>query len=195
VQAGQGSRTYAFKAFLDGQPIGEHTFTVVAEGDAYRVTSAADFRVKIMGFTAYRHRHRAEETWAGDCLTGLSSSTDDDGKAESVKLVAMAGANQITTHAGTASEPGCLMSYAYWNPAMRRQARLLNPQTGHVDAVTIERVAEGRVAVGATEVDASDWRITGGRSPIDVWISAQGEWVGLDSMVDKGRHQLTYRLP
>ena len=195
AQAADGTRSYAFKAFLDGKPIGEHTFTIATDGDTRRVASEADFRVKIIGITAYRYHHHAEERWAGDCLTSLSSKTDDDGKPESVRLAKQGDANEITTAAGTTSEPGCLMSFAYWNPAMRAQKRLLNPQTGKVEAVRIERVADGHVAVGAREVEATDWRITGGESPIDVWISAQGEWIGLDSMVGNGRHELTYRLP
>ena len=193
--AADGTRTYAFEALLDGKPIGRHTFTVATDGDARRVTSEADFRVKIIGITAYRYHHHAEERWRGDCLAGLSSTTDDDGKPARVELARTGDANEITTDAGKRSEPGCLMSFAYWNPAMREQTRLLNPQTGKVDAVKIERVASGRVTVGGHEVDASDWRITGSESPIDVWISAQGEWIGLDSMVSGGRHKLTYRLP
>ena len=87
------------------------------------------------------------------------------------------------------------MTYAYWNPAMRSQSRLLNPQTGKVDAVKVERVGPGRIAVHGADVDAVDWRITGGESPVDVWISAQGDWVGLDSVVSGGKHKLSYRLP
>jgi hypothetical protein len=87
------------------------------------------------------------------------------------------------------------MTYAYWNPAMREQKRLLNPQTGKVDAVTVTRVASGNILVGGKDVAATDWRITGGESPVDVWVSAAGDWVGLDSMVGNGKHKLTYRLP
>ena len=189
------TRVYAFKAFLDGKQIGEHRFTVASDGATRKVTSEADFSVKIIGITAYRYHHHAEEQWTGECLAGLTSSTDDDGKPASVELVKRGDANEITTHAGKKSEPGCLMTYAYWNPAMREQKRLLNPQTGKVDAVTVERVGSGTVAVGGKDVAAADWRITGGESPVDVWISEQGEWVALDSMVGNGRHKLTYRLP
>ena len=193
--AESGSRSYAFQAFLDGKPIGEHRFTVVADGAGRRVTSDADFAVKFIGFTAYRYRHHAEEHWTGDCLAGLVASTDDDGKAASVKLVKTGDVDAITTHDGTRRESGCLMTYAYWNPALRDQKRLLNPQTGKVDAVRIERVSEGTIRVGGRDVAATDWRITGGEAPVDVWLSAQGEWVGLDSTVAKGGHKLSYRLP
>jgi hypothetical protein len=191
-----GTRTYAFKAFLDGKPIGQHRFTVASDGAGGRkVTSEADFQVKVLGFTAYRYHHHADEQWAGDCLAGLQSTTDDDGKAAKVSLDKGGDANTIRTNAGTKSEPGCLMTYAYWNPAMREQKRLLNPQTGQVDAVKVERVGAGKVAVDGHDVAATGWRISGGESPIDLWISDSGDWVGLDSMVSNGRHKLTYRLP
>jgi hypothetical protein len=193
--ADAGTRVYAFKAFLDDKPIGEHRFTVVTEGATRHVTSDADFVVKFLGFSAYRYRHHAQEQWSGDCLSSLASSTDDDGKAATVKLVRSGDTDEITTGAGKTSESGCLMTYAYWNPAMRTQRRLLNPQTGKVDDVRIERVADGDVDASGKRVHATDWRITGGESPVDVWISDQGEWVGLDSMVSKGKHKLRYRLP
>ena len=189
------TRTWAFQAALDGKPIGEHRFTVVTDGAARQVTSEADFAVKFLGFNAYRYHHHAEERWSGECLAGLVASTDDDGKPARVKLVKTGDSDEITTNAGNRAETGCLMTYAYWNPAMREQKRLLNPQTGKVDAVKAERVGDGRIAVGGKDVAATDWRITGGESPVDVWISEAGEWVGLDSMVSNGKHKLTYRLP
>ena len=189
------TRVYAFKAFLDDKPIGEHRFTVATEGGNRKVTSEADFAVKFVGITAYHYHHHADEQWAGECLSGLASSTDDDGKPASVKLVKAGDVNEITTNAGTKSEPGCLMTYAYWNPALRERKRLLNPQTGQVDSVKVEKVGSGTIPVAGKDVAATDWRITGGESPIDVWISDQGDWIGLDSMVSNGRHKLTYRLP
>ena len=195
AQAADGTRTYAFTAFLDGKAIGEHRFTVVTEGTSRHVTSDAGFTVKFLGFEAFHYRHHAEEQWAGECLSGVQSTTDDDGKPASVKLVKSGDANEITTATGSQSVGGCLMTYAYWNPAMREQKRLLNPQTGKVDAVKVERVFTAKIPVGGQDVVADDWRITGGESAIDVWLTPQGEWVGLDSVVAHGKHKLTYRLP
>lgn len=193
--ADAGTRVYAFQAFLDDKRIGEHRFTVVTEGATRHVTSDADFVVKFLGFSAYRYRHHAEEQWSGACLASLAASTADDGKSTSVNLAKSGDANEIETAGHASSVPGCLMTYAYWNPAMRSQVRLLNPQTGRVDAVRIERVADGDVTVGGKPVHAFDWRVAGGDAPIDVWISDQGDWVGLDSRVGKGKHKLSYRLP
>ena len=193
AHAADGTRVYAFKAFLDDKPIGEHRFTVVTEGNDRKVTSEAEFAVKFIGITAYHYHHHAQEQWSGDCLAALTAGTDDDGKLASVKLVKNGDVDEIATNAGKKTESGCLMTYAYWNPAMREQKRLLNPQTGKVDAVTVARVADGRVTVDGKDVAATDWRIIGGESPVDVWISEQGDWVGLDSMVGNGKHKLSYR--
>jgi hypothetical protein len=188
------SHVYAFHALLDGQPIGEHRFTVVVDGADRKVTSEADFTVKFLGMSVFRYHHHADEQWKGDCLETLSSTTDDDGKPEKVRLERDGDTNRIATATGTTSAPGCLMSYAYWNPALRTQTRLLNPQTGKVDAVRIARVGGGTIPVDGKPVAATQWRIDAPESPIDVWVSDQGEWIGLDSMVDKGRHKLSYRL-
>ena len=42
-------------------------------------------------------------------------------------------------------------------------------------------------------VAAQQWRLSGAAAPLDLWYSAQGEWIGLDSVVAGGR-QLSYRL-
>ncbi len=195
AHAADGARVYAFTAFLDGKPIGEHRFTVVTEGATRRVTSDAEFTVKFLGFSAFHYRHHADEQWAGDCLAGLQSTTDDDGKPAHVRLGKTGDANEIATASGSRTVDGCVMSYAYWNPALRTQKRLLNPQTGQVDDVRVERVFTAHIPVHGKDVVADDWRITGGEAPIDVWVDEHGDWIGLDSVVAHGKHKLTYRLP
>lgn len=186
-----------FRALLDGKPIGQHRFTVTrnagAQGDERKVLSEASFTVKFLGITAYRYRHTATEQWRGDCLAALSATTDDDGKASSVSTEADGNALSVKTAATAQSLKGCVMSFAYWNPAIQTQTRLLNAQTGKAEAVQVSRVGSGSVEVRGQAVAATQFRITGPAQPIDVWYSAQGEWVGLDSLVAGGR-KLSYRL-
>jgi len=171
-----------FQALLDGTPIGHHRFSVTGQGDERKVVSEANFQVKFLGFSAYTYRHKATEHWQGECLTALNSTTDDDGKPESVR----ADRNDPTLK-------GCVMSFAYWNPAIQTQSKLLNAQTGKLESVQVKRVGSGSVEVRGKPVEATEFRITGAASPIVVWYSAQGEWVGLDSTVAGGR-KLSYRL-
>ena len=190
-----------FRALLDGKPIGQHRFSVTAKtgakvgalGDERRVISEASFAVKFLGITAYRYRHKATEQWRGDCLTALTATTDDDGKPSSVRTEADGDALTIMTASATQSLNGCVMSFAYWNPAIQTQSRLLNAQTGKAEAVQVSRIGSGSVEVRGQPVAATRFRITGAAEPIDVWYSAQGEWIGLDSLVAGGR-KLSYRL-
>ena len=187
------SGDWNFRALLNGKPIGQHRFSVTAQGDERRVVSEASFAVKILGITAYRYRHKATEQWRGDCLATLSATTDDDGTASSVRTEAQGEGLSVTSGATTQSLQGCVMSFAYWNPAIQTQARLLNAQTGKIETVQVSRVGSGSVEVRGQPVAATQFRITGPAAPIDVWYSAQGEWIGLDSIVAGGR-KLSYRL-
>jgi hypothetical protein len=190
------ARVYAFEVRLDDKPIGHHRFEVVDDGDTRRVTSAADLAVTVLGLRVYAYRHRAEERWTGGCLDALSASTDDDGHASAVRMARRGDVDDIEADGVHARADGCLASYAYWDPALlARQSRLLDPQSGRVDAVAVERAGGGTVAVGGRAVEATRWRIVGRAAPIDVWVSAAGEWIGLDSTVGKGAHRLSYRLP
>jgi len=182
-----------FSVFLDDKPIGEHRFSFGGTEDARSVVSEASFTVKLLGLTVYRYRHRAVEKWRGDCLSELTAATDDDGKASRVRTEAEADGLAVVTDAGRQALKGCVMSFAYWNLAIQRQPRLLNAQTGRSESVQVSRAGGGTVEVRGRQVAATRWRIDGPAQPIDVWYSEQGEWVGLDSMVDGGR-KLIYRL-
>lgn len=172
-----------FRALLDGKPIGQHRFSVSGEGDERKVVSEASFAVKFLGITAYRYRHKATEEWRDNCLTAMNATTDDDGKSE-----------QVRADRNDALLKGCVMSFAYWNPAIQNQTRLLNAQTGKLETVQVKRIGSGPIEVRGKPVEATEFRITGAGNPIAVWYSAQGEWVGLDSTVAGGR-KLSYRLP
>ena len=189
-----GPREWNFQAQLDGKPIGEHRFRLETAGEERQLDSDANFTVKILGITAYRYRHHARETWRGDCLAALEASTDDDGKASRVQAERQGDALQVDTGAAKQALPGCVMSFAYWNPALRSQSRLLNAQTGKLETVQVQPLGHAPVEVHGQPVDASGYRISGAGQPIDVWYSPQGDWIGLDSLVG-GKRRLSYRLP
>jgi hypothetical protein len=122
------SGEWVFRVLLDDKPIGEHRFTLSAQGERRQLRSVAAFDVKFLGFSAYRYRLDVTEQWQGDCLTALSANTDDDGKRSSV-MARSDGDNKlrIASPTGEQAVDGCLMSFAYWNPGLRSQTRLLDP--------------------------------------------------------------------
>lgn len=184
-----------FTALLDGKPIGKHRFSVSARGGERTVQSDADFNVTFIGISAYRYRHRDTEQWRGECLSAMSSTTDDDGKKSSVEAQGSGHDAGLTIKTPRGSEPvtGCLMSFAYWNPLIEHQTRLLNAQTGVIEQVQVSRAERGTIEVRGQSVAATRWRITGPAQPVDLWYSERGDWIGLDSTVAGGR-KLTYRL-
>lgn len=184
---------WAFKVLLDGTPIGTHAFTPEPGAADRRVLqSRADFQVKVLGFNAYRYHHAATEHWRGDCLDSLQASTDDDGRKTVVTLKREGDSSTLTGPEGTRALAGCVMTFAYWNPRILQATQLLNPQTGRYETVRIVDLGTGSIDVRGRPVEARHYRIDGPKEPIELWYSAGGDWLGLDSRV--GRRQLSYRL-
>lgn len=188
------AQTWDYTVLLDGDPIGTHRFVVQA-GDAgsRSVHTEAEFRVRLLGVPVYRYRHTADERWQGDCLQQLDAQTDDDGERSQVQARADDGGLRLKSPLGESTAAGCLMSFAYWNPALRLQNRLLNVQTGRIEEVRWQRMESTGIPVRGRTVEATRWRLTGIERPLDVWWTQDGRWVGLDAAVRGGR-QLSYRI-
>lgn len=199
LAAAAADAQWLFDVRLDARAIGQHRFALTAQAEGRRLTSEAQFDVRMLGIPLYRYRHQATERWQGDCLAALQSSTDDDGRSVQVQGEADGGRFRLAVREGAegvrrteVDSGGCLMSFAYWNPRLAGQRQLLNPATGKVEAVTVEALPEQMLEVAGRPTAVRGLRIGGLARPIDVWY-ADGRWVGLDSTVDGGR-RLSYRL-
>ena len=190
-------RVWDFEVRLDGKPIGSHRFTLSQQGEERTLVTQADFRVSFLGIVVYRYHHENTERWRGECLISMDAHTMDDGKPSRVLARSEAAGLQIDVNGKLATPPtqACLMSFAYWNPALLTQApaRLLNSQNGRIESVQISRLADSRIEVRGAQQTAQRWRITGVDAPIELWYSPQGDWLALESQVRGGR-VLQYRL-
>ena len=186
-------RVWSFRVYLDDAPIGHHRFTLHETASTRELMSEARFTVKILGINAYRYAHNATERWRGDCLNGLTARTDDNGEPTNVN--ASRAGERLTISGNRTPEPlsGCVMTFAYWNPAILRESRLLNAQTGEYEAVRVALVGEEKITVKGAPVTATRYRITGSKHPIDLWYSSDNEWLQLESTLSGGR-RLRYRL-
>lgn len=199
-QAFAEAAEWHFEARLDDRPIGQHRFTLEGQGTQRQLLSLAHFSVKVLGLEVYRYEHQAQEQWEGDCLRAMTSRTRDGGRTSRVSAQTVGEGPAARLRVNRDDEPkpqeleGCVMGFAYWNPAFRTQRRLLNVQTGKLEDVRIERAPDGQIGVRGTPVAAQRWRIHAQQQTIDVWYaSGSGEWIGLDAQVSGGR-QLSYRL-
>lgn len=183
-----------FAVALDGRPIGSHVFEIDGPPAARTVRTQAAFRVALLGLTLYRYQHEATERWNGDCLVALQSRTEDDAPARTVRAEQRAGRLVVDAPDAPHTVDGCVMSFAYWHPALRMQTRLLNSQTGRLENVRVVAAGTGSVLAGGAPVPAQRWRIEGIPEPVEVWYgTADGRWLGLDATVAGGR-RLSYRL-
>jgi len=187
LAAAAAEREWRFRVLLDEAEVGTHTFRVEERDGERRVASDARFTVKFLFFDAYTYSHRARERWQGECLSGIEARTDDNGESLAVRGARRGAHFEVATHDGTARLPGCVMSFAYWNPRMLAQPRLLNAQTGEYTEVKIEPLGEETLSVRGAPLRARRYVLSAEDFRIDLWYAASDEWVQLESRTSGGR--------
>jgi hypothetical protein len=193
VDAGVAShREWRFEVLLDDKPIGLHRFQLSTAGETRELLSEANFRVKILGLTVYDYSHQSSERWKNDCLQRIDASTDDNGDDFFVRGKGGDHGLLVESQTGSASLSGCVMTFAYWNPAMLQQQRLLNTQTGEYIRINVERLGEQTLDMRGRAVPALHYRVRAGERDIELWYSSERDWLGLSSTTRGGR-QLHYR--
>jgi hypothetical protein len=185
--------TWNFRVFLDEREIGIHRFQLIESEDRRTLSSTARFAVRLLMIPAYRYEHVATERWDGDCLEQLISRTDDDGEAFEVQAERLRDATIVRTPRGTQRLDACVMSFAYWNPRMLRETRLLNPQDGEYVNVRIDTAGTETIIVSGTPTQARRYALRSADLSIDLWYSLDDRWLALETIAPGGR-KLSYRL-
>ena len=184
---------WPFKVYLDDQPVGEHRFSTQTSQDSLQLISEAHFDVRILAIPVYRYSHRSEERWKSNCLEQIHATTDDNGSPQEVRGERNSNAFAISVAGKSQTLPSCIMTFAYWNPEMLRQSKLLNPQTGEWVDVRIQHLGKDSIQVAEKDQLADHYHLSAPKFEIDLWYDPSGQWVGLDSKLDSGS-KLRYRL-
>lgn len=182
-----------FTAFLDDKEIGYHHFTASRQGDLIALKSEARFNVKFLFINAYSYAHNSDETWQNDCLRAIQASTDDNGEHYEVKGRVQGGQFILQTRQNTMTLPACIMTFAYWNPQFLTQNKLLNVQDGAYLDVEIKPTGQEMIMVRGKTVPANRYQLTAKDIDIQLWYSADGDWLQLESITEGG-YKLSYRL-
>jgi len=192
--AADNGREWRFKVYLNDREIGYHSFQLADAGEEQRITSEARFKVKVLFFNAYRYEHVNTEQWEGNCLERIEAATDVNGDAFSVLGAQRGDSFEVSTAEGSDSLPGCVKTFAYWNPEFLGASRLLNSQTGEYIDVQVVLVSEAEtLSVKGQPVQATRYRLLADELEIDLWYSTDREWLALESKLEKGR-KLRYEL-
>lgn len=188
-----GASEWPFTAYLDGKEIGQHRFAITKSGDGVTLTSEADFQIKILFINAYQYQHRASEVWRNDCLQKLEARTEENRQVSLVVGKQQSGSFKVEGPKGQLALPNCSMTFAYWNPKMLQQDKLLNPQTGEWLDVNIRRISRETIEVRGQPVTAERYRLTTSTMKIDLWYSEKQEWLALESTTPEG-YLISYKL-
>jgi hypothetical protein len=187
------AREWPFTAYLDGKEIGQHRFAISEQNGMLELVSEAEFNVKVLFINAYKYQHKAVEQWQGSCLQSLEANTRENRDISVVQGKKMPGGFHVQGPKGTLQLPACAMTFAYWNPDILRQDKLLNPQTGEWVDVSIANMGNERIAVRGREVDARRYRLTAPKMQIDLWYSSENQWLALESTTPEG-YLISYQL-
>ena len=178
---------------LDGKPVGSQRFVLTNEDGRTRLETVADFKVKFLFATVYRYLHQNEETWEGDCLAEISSTTDANGKPYSVTGKKREGFFEVTGLNSTEKLPQCISTFAYWDPDFLQHSRLLNTQNGEYLEVEVSEPQPDVRIVKGDEVPALKYQLKAGELDLQLWYSTDDEWLALESRT-KGDRILSYEL-
>jgi len=185
-------QVFDFDVNLDKRPIGTHRFTVRQINGTASIQSNASFDVRFLGLSAYRYRHRASEQWKDGCLQAIDATTDDNGRSLRVTGIEREGRFQLEQPT-IAALSACLSAYAYWNrDLLLRQRELLNPQTGRIDALSVESLGRETLELEGRTVAVERFRLHSAQNIIDLWYSLRGDWLRLETTT--GSRRLIYQL-
>lgn len=187
--------TYAeewnFDAVLNDKVIGQHTFIYENE----KIISNANFKFEYL-FMDFIYQHKSTETWQEGCLKTISSKTDDDGDLYEVSGHIGTDRFLVTTNNKTSELPSCVMTFAYGNPKILEQKKLMNSQSGEYLDVDIQFIREENHIVKGEDILTDLWRIEAniddGDLLIHLWYDKNMNWVSLKSQTPIG--DMLYKL-
>lgn len=188
------AKEWAFDVYLDKNKIGTHTFTL----NDNTLTSKAKFNVKVLFIEAYKYEHSAKEQWSGDCLNVLEANTTENKVVTKVSAKLDGGTFSVKNGALEQTLPTCVMTFAYWNPKILEQNKLLNPQNAEYLDTTITKLGEAKTEVKGKLIDTAHYKITGAlkgvkKLNIELWYNQDNDWVALKSVTPEG-YNIIYKL-
>jgi hypothetical protein len=187
------NREWSFRVLLDGKDVGNQHFVVTNEDGRTRLETQADFKVKFLFATVYRYMHQNVETWEGDCLTEIQSTTDMNGIPYSVNGQQRDGFFEVVGDGQAEMLPECVMSFAYWNPSFLEHGKLLNSQNGEYLDVEISSPEPDFRTIRGKKVPALKYRLSARELDLQLWYSTDNQWIALESKT-KGNRVLSYEL-
>ena len=195
TSAQANAKDWNFDVFLDKSKIGTHTFNL----NQNLLTSRAKFNVKVLFIEAYKYDHTSKEQFDGDCLASIQSNTTENKVITNVKGAKKDAGFEVTDGKTTQNLPACTMTFAYWNPKILEQAKLLNPQNAEYLDAAFENLGSDKIEVKGKATDTTHYKLKGAlggknKLNIELWYANDGkDWVALKSVTPEG-YNIIYKI-
>lgn len=164
-----------YRVRREGETIGTHRVAFLRDGPDFLVRTDIDIAVKVLGFTAFRYRLKAEETWREGWLHALHSETNDDGERWKLRGERQGEAGEaalsFVVNGKRRTVSGYVLTSSLWHRDTPREQALLDIVKGRVRLIRGIRRGEEAVPVGDGEVTAEHWSIEG-ELRREVWYDA-----------------------
>ncbi len=182
------AQSWNFDVSMDGKPIGTHQFILSdKENNQQILKSEAKFNIKILSISFFKYHHQANENWENSCLKKLEAKTQENSKTTLVKGIQEKTSFKLSSPNITEINAECVMTFAYWNPKILQQKKLLNPQTGDYLSANISALGQETILAKGQSVKAEHYKIDTAKFKIDIWYGQDDEWLALQSLTEDGR--------
>ncbi|MGF1639650.1 MAG: DUF6134 family protein [Rhodospirillales bacterium] len=183
-------RPLRFDILIDDRVVGNHRVDFDGFGSDLLVETRIEIEVKLLFLTLFAYSHRSAETWKGDRLDAFASTTEDNGRRDTVVGRARGPAFEVTGRRGTALAPGDVMVGSFWNPAIVSHTLLIDPQKGTLKEQVVHDRDRTVLSVDGAPRPVTRYRLTSVLDG-DVFYDDQGRWVG--ATFDKRGTRIHYR--
>ena len=186
------AKEWNFDAILNDRVIGQHIFKV----ENLKSLSKANFHIEFLFMDIY-YKHVSNESWSNGCLSKIDSKTDDDGDFFEVKGQLEDKQFELKANKNSFRYPTCLMTFAYWDPSILKQSKLINSQDGELLDINVEFVADELMVIKQEKIMTKHYQLVASKDgdeklKIQLWYDKEMNWVGLSSTTPIG--DIFYKL-
>tara|TARA_B100001175_G_C19409412_1_gene590353 strand:- start:139 stop:765 length:627 start_codon:yes stop_codon:yes gene_type:complete len=186
------AKEWNFDAILNDRVIGQHIFKV----ENLKSLSKANFHIEFLFMDIY-YKHVSNESWSNGCLSKIDSKTDDDGDFFEVKGQLKDKQFELEANKNSFRYPTCLMTFAYWDPSILKQSKLINSQDGELLDINVEFVADELMVIKQEKIMTKHYQLVASKDgdeklKIQLWYDKEMNWVGLSSTTPIG--DIFYKL-
>ena len=189
--------TLEYRVLRDGFEIGRHKI-LFRHGDdvetplVMTVETEIRITVKLFFITLYSYRLDSIETWRGDRLVALESTTDDDGDFYAVRAVAEGDGLRVDGAAESWTAPATIVPTSLWRREMAQGSLLLGVEQGEAIAVSIVEAGRETVTARGAEVSATKL-VVSGELERELWYDDDGILVHM-RLIGRDGSTITYEL-